>query len=68
MKAKHLFISIVVLLSFTGCTNWLTAEQPDVTMLEDYYTSAAAATQNVTACYVPLQWEFGDVFFGVVYW
>lgn len=63
MKAKHLFISIVVLLSFTGCTNWLTAEQPDVTMLEDYYTSAAAATQNVTACYVPLQWEFGETYF-----
>ena len=50
-------------LSFTGCTKWLTEEQPDVTRLEDFYTSGSAAIQNVTACYVPLQWEYGETYF-----
>jgi hypothetical protein len=32
-------------------------------MLEDYYTSTAAAVQNITACYVPLMWEYNGTYF-----
>lgn len=63
MKAKYLFLTIVTSFLLTGCTKWLTEEQPDVTKLDDYYTSASAAVQNVTACYVPLQWEYAETYF-----
>ena len=57
-------LSFVAMSLFTtGCTNWITKDQPDVTRLEDYYTTASAAIHNVTACYVPLQWEFGETYF-----
>ncbi len=64
MNTKYFLTSAMALsLLLTGCTKWLTAEQPDVTKLEDYYSSASAAIQNVTACYVPLQWEYGETYF-----
>lgn len=62
MKTKYLLMAAAVML-LGSCTKWLTEEQPDTTKLEDYYTSGAAALQNVTACYVPLQWEYGETYF-----
>ena len=46
-----------------GCKDYLTEIEPGKTMLEDYYTSPEAAIQNVTGCYVPLMWEYGDTYF-----
>lgn len=47
----------------TGCKDYLTEIEPGKTMLGDYYTSPEAAIQNVTGCYVPLMWEYGDTYF-----
>lgn len=62
---KKFFIYTVVLAGFvlSGCTKWLTEEQPGVTKLNEYFTSYATAKQNVIGCYVPLQWEFSETFF-----
>lgn len=46
----------------TGCKDYLTEIEPGKTMLNDYYTSPEAAIQNVTGCYVPLMWEFGNTY------
>lgn len=62
MKLQYIISTLFVCLLFSACTSWLTAEQPDTTKLDEYYTSADAALQNVNACYVPLQWEYGDTF------
>ena len=63
MKTKYLILIASTALLLSSCTKWLTEEQPDVTKLEDFYTSADAAIQNATACYVPLQWEYGETYF-----
>ena len=62
---KNIILSTLVaaLFSFGSCTDWLLEEQPGVTKLDDFYTSADAAIQNVTACYVPLQWEYNRTYF-----
>ena len=57
-------LSFVALsLSFTGCIDYLTEDEPGMTKLEDYYTSGTAAIQNVTGCYVPLMWEFNHTYY-----
>lgn len=61
---KYIIYSLVLMgAAFTSCTKWLTEEQPDVTKLEDFFTSTSAATQSVTSCYVPLQWEYAETYF-----
>ena len=55
-------LSLIVLVFFTGCRDYLTEIEPGTDMLEDYYTSTAAAVQNVTACYVPLMWEYNSTY------
>lgn len=54
-----------VTLSFgmTSCKDYLTEIEPGTTLLEDFYTSTAAAVQNVTGCYVPLMWEYNQTYF-----
>ena len=49
-------------LGFTGCKDYLTEIEPGTTLLEDFYTSTAAAVQNVTGCYVPLMWEYNNTY------
>lgn len=51
----------------TGCKDYLTAPEPGVTRLEDFYISGTAAVQNVTGCYVPLMWEFNETYFSEWY-
>lgn len=53
---------ITLSLSMTSCRDYLTEIEPGKTLLEDYYTSTAAAVQNVTGCYVPLMWEFNNTY------
>ena len=56
-------LSFVTLsLSMTGCKDYLTEIEPGTTLLEDFYTSTAAAKQNVTGCYVPLMWEYNNTY------
>ena len=50
-------------LSLTGCKDYLTEIEPGTDLLEDFYTSTEAAVQNVTACYVPLMWEYNNTYF-----
>lgn len=51
-----------LLLLFTGCRDYLTEIEPGTTLLNDFFTSTAAAEQNVTGCYVPLMWEFNHTY------
>ena len=51
-----------LLLLFTGCRDYLTEIEPGTTLLGDFFTSTAAAEQNVTGCYVPLMWEFNHTY------
>lgn len=55
----------VVTLSFgmTGCKDYLTAQEPGVTMLADFFGSKEAAVQCVTGCYVPLMWEYNSTYY-----
>ncbi len=64
MKAKY--VSIICILSsvlfFGGCKDYLTEIEPGTTLLEDFFTSTAAAEQNITGCYVPLMWEYNNTY------
>ena len=51
-----------LLLVFTGCRDYLTEIEPGTTLLNDFFTSTAAAKQNVTGCYVPLMWEYNNTY------
>lgn len=51
-----------LLLLFTGCHDYLTEIEPGTTLLNDFFTSTAAAEQNVTGCYVPLMWEYNNTY------
>lgn len=59
-----LFVFIPCSLFMTSCREYLTEIEPGTTLLEDFYTSTAAAVQNVTGCYVPLMWEYNHTYFG----
>ncbi len=52
-----------MLLAMVGCRDYLTAPEPGVTLLDDFFSTAEAATQNVTACYVPLMWEYNSTYY-----
>ena len=58
-KSIKIFAIAAMALSLAGCRNYLTEIEPDTTLLEDFFTSTEAATQEVTGCYVPLMWEYG---------
>lgn len=53
---------LALLLVFTGCRDYLTEIEPGTTLLNDFFTSTAAAKQNVTGCYVPLMWEYNNTY------
>jgi len=61
---KYIYGVAAALLSLTlaGCNDYLTEIEPGSTLLEDFYTSTAAAEQNVTGCYTPLMWEFNNTY------
>ena len=64
MKRNILYTVICLsVLVFTSCDDWLLDPAPNVSKLEDYYTGGDAALQCVTACYVPLMWEFNTTYF-----
>ena len=65
MKTKYLFIICILssVFFFGGCKDYLTEIEPGTDMLEDFYTSTDAAVQNVTACYVPLMWEYNNTYY-----
>ena len=60
--AKSILVLALCSLSMTGCKDYLTEIEPGTTLLEDFYTSTAAAVQNVTGCYVPLMWEYNHTY------
>ena len=64
MKTKYFSVIIVLcsVLCLSGCKDYLTEIEPGKTLLADYYTSTAAAVQNVTGCYVPLMWEYNNTY------
>lgn len=64
MKKQHIFIISILcsVLCLSGCKDYLTEIEPGTTLLEDFYTSTAAAQQNVTGCYTPLMWEFNRTY------
>ena len=64
MKKHNLFIISILcsVLCLSGCKEYMTEIEPGTTLLEDFYTSTAAAVQNVTGCYVPLMWEYNSTY------
>lgn len=60
---KNIFLLLLASIAFISCNDWLNAPQLGSTDLDDFYTSAEAAVQNVTACYVPLQWEYNNTYY-----
>ena len=61
MKRNLLWL-VCLAMTFTGCRDYLTEIEPGTTLLGDFFTSTAAAKQNVTACYVPLMWEYNHTY------
>ena len=59
---KYVSICILCLFSFTGCKDYLTEQEPGVTLLADFFGSKEAAVQCVTGCYVPLMWEYNSTY------
>ena len=60
---KYLLIIFSCIATLTSCDSWLLEDGPNVTSLDDFYTSGSAALQNTTAAYVPLMWEYGTTYF-----
>ena len=56
-------LSFSVAFCLTSCKDYLTEIEPGTDLLEDFYTSTEAAVQNITACYVPLMWEYNGTYF-----
>lgn len=56
-------VSLSVAVCFTGCKDYLTEQEPGVTMLADFFGSKEAAVQCVTGCYVPLMWEYNSTYY-----
>ncbi len=62
-KTLYIVLALAMGTLLTGCKDYLTAPEPGVTLLSDFFTSKEAAIQNVTACYVPLMWEYNSTYF-----
>lgn len=62
MKRNLLWLACLAI-ALTGCRDYLTEIEPGTTLLGDFFTSTAAAEQNVTGCYVPLMWEYNNTYF-----
>lgn len=66
MNMKNLkkisFIFVLCSLFMTSCKDYLTETEPGTNLLQDFYSSTAAATQGVTGCYVPLMWEYNNTY------
>lgn len=63
MKKYFIYTIMVLSLGLTSCKDYLTEIEPATNLVSDFYQSTAAAKQNVTACYVPLMWEFNSTYF-----
>ena len=61
MKRNLLWLACLAI-ALTGCRDYLTEIEPGTTLLNDFFTSTAAAEQNVTGCYVPLMWEYNNTY------
>ena len=59
---KISFIFVLCSLFMTSCKDYLTEIEPGTTRLEDYFTSTAAAQENLVGCYVPLMWEYNTTY------
>lgn len=57
MKNK-LIMTFVSLISLSGCQSWLMEVPVGTSEYEDYYVSGATCLPVVTACYVPMMWQF----------
>lgn len=63
INIKPLYIVLCgLVLSFTGCKDYLTEIEPGSIPLEDFFVSTDAAVQNVTGCYTPLMWEYNRTY------
>lgn len=64
MKRGTMILGVAALLTLPACDDsWLTEPSPGVTKLENYFSGGETAKQNVTACYVPLMWEYNSTYF-----
>ena len=62
MKKTYFILICLVAVLCQSCKDYLTAPEPGVTQLKDYYTSGQACINNVNGCYVPLMWEFSTTY------
>lgn len=64
MKRLSYITIILAALSFASCHDWLTESAPGTTDVKDFLSSEEAAIQQTNGVYVPLAWEFNNVFYG----
>lgn len=62
LSVRGLF-ALSIAFCFTGCKDYLTEQEPGVTLLTDFFSSKEAAVQAVTGCYVPLMWEYNNTYY-----
>lgn len=63
MKRLSYISIIIAALSLASCHDWLTESAPGTTDVEDFLSSEEAAVQQANGVYVPLAWEFNNVFY-----
>lgn len=64
MKRLSYITIILAALSLASCHDWLTESAPGTTDVKDFLSSEEAAVQQTNGIYVPLAWEFNNVFYG----
>lgn len=63
MKRLSYISIIAAALSLASCHDWLTESAPGTTDVKDFLSSEEAAVQQTNGVYVPLAWEFNNVFY-----
>jgi len=58
-----LVISLFSVVCMTSCEDWLTEPSPALTELSDYFLSGETGIYITNGAYVPLTWEFNDVYY-----
>lgn len=60
---RYIVTLLTLLIILTSCNDWLIEPSPGISKLEDYFVGGTSVKQSVTACYVPLMWEFNGTYF-----
>lgn len=62
MKKYNITLGLSFLMTMSACTEWLQEPSPGVIELEDFFVTAQAADNSVTAAYQPLIYEYNGTY------